>query len=248
MAKAKQFYGNALVYENGGTAGNLKTMLSNTDSELKHPFSSRIRWAEEAIGAIAHIHQLGLIHGEITPTNIIFDKTADTHVHLKIANMTSARFDPDYLNEVNGLAVLDDSHDPDGVRWLSPDGIGHEAHGELFHKRKDIWQLGILIAELMLLKPPYATCKYTINVMKALDKQPPFTQEELEHTVGPKFTNFILQCCEKNPEKRPTMDKIVNELWPDVLLELKEKIKSCETPTHHDGELGSKAPISRLGL
>lgn len=244
-------WGSIIVYENGGTAGNLHDMLFNIapDPESQHPFSSRARWAEDAISAVAHIHNLGLVHGEITPANIVFDRASDTHVHLKIANMLSARFDSEYIAEESRHRCDPFRRPPDTTRWLPPETLSlKEVADEGYYKRKDIWQLGILIAELMLFKLPYSACAYTVQVVRVITKEPPFTRQELQNAVGPKFANFILQCCELNPEKRPTMKKIVDELWPEVLPELKEKVKSSETPAHHVGEPIVETPVSRLGM
>lgn len=202
-----------LVYENGGRSGALYDLLYiASDLELQYPLSARIVWAAEAINAISHLHQLDLFHGAITAENVVFDRGADNKVHLKIADVMHSRFDKEYQSNKTEYSCQNIDRS-DYERWSDSD--------EVRGKGNDIRSLGLLIGAIILLRLPYAGVRGAYPLSWARESGSSSFKENLLNLVGSKFADFILQCCELDPKKRLTIEK-VKSLWVDVQQELNE--------------------------
>lgn len=206
-------YVDSIIYENAGTQGSLHEMLFNLDPdlELRYPLATRIDWISDAISAFKHMHQLDIVHGELTPKDVLFD-IRDGEVRLKIANVHPQRMDKKFLKSLaNETAEEFDNY---RLRWHAPD------YPVTDYKKVDIWLLGRTIAEMVLFGIPYATCFTPYHFMDAKSKELPFKKAKLQAEIGPHFADLISQCCAIDPDKRPTIDEVANTLWPKVQFEL----------------------------
>lgn len=203
----------SVVYENAGTQGSLHEMLFNLDPnlELRYPLVTRIDWISDAISAFKHLHQLNIVHGELTPKDILFD-IREGEMHLKIANVHPQRMDEEFLKSLEGETC--EEFDQYRWRWFAPESPVMD------YKKIDIWLLGRIIAEMVLFRIPYATYFNHFQIDCVNKELLPFNKQELQAEIGPHFADLISQCCAIDPEKRPTIDEVANTLWPKVQFEL----------------------------
>jgi serine/threonine-protein kinase len=81
----------------------LTETLASRLSVGKPPLNTAFTWLEEALAGIAHLHQLGLVHRDVTPSNLMFSPED----RLKVSDFGTVRgdSDPDFTMDVSGIRL-----------------------------------------------------------------------------------------------------------------------------------------------
>lgn len=91
--------------------------------------------------------------------------------------------------------------------WMAPEVIERKHYGT----KADIWSFGITALELAQGRAPNSKLNPVKVLMRTMQDEPP----QLDRTGGAhKYSklmdDFVRQCLQKNPEKRPTADKLLS--------------------------------------
>eukprot|EP01040_Poterioochromonas_malhamensis_P006842 gene6842-7377_t len=92
---------------------------------------------------LKHLHENGIIHRDIKTLNVFLSFINDSHVFFKIGDLGVSRQVSEntfLLNTFYGTPL-----------YLSPELIENKAYNE----KTDIWSLGIILYELIMLQPPF---------------------------------------------------------------------------------------------
>ncbi|MBU2524548.1 protein kinase [Patescibacteria group bacterium] len=147
-----------------GSANNLKTLLSIIDT-------------------LSVVHELGLIHRDIKPNNIVV--TDDGRGKLIDFNLVA---DP-IVESIPG--------DPPRVcgtdKYISPE----IAQGVDFDHRSDLYSLGIIIYETIFQHPPFRNDSARTNLLMHVNSPIPLPQN-----INKKTEDFLLKVTAKNPNDR----------------------------------------------
>jgi serine/threonine protein kinase len=145
-------------------------------------------------------NDIGLIHGDIKPANILFDKKG-------IAKVTDF-----------GLAQFVAWQQDHGEVWGTPYYIAPEkARGQRVDHRSDIYSLGATLYHALCAKPPFDGHTAT-DVVLARMKNPAVGLRVIRPTLQPETANVIARMLEPDPFMRyPT--------YASVLADLKESLR-----------------------
>ena len=170
------------------------TLKNLVESGQILPTPVALRIAKQICAGLAAAHEVGVIHRDIKPQNILIEPTGG----LKIMDFGIARLTQDRGMTATGTVV----GTPD---YMSPE----QARGVALDFRSDIYSTGVVLYEVFTGSLPFEGDSPLAVVLKHVQEKPPAPQ-----TVNPridlKIAAIILKCMEKDPAMRY---QTVNELY-----------------------------------
>ncbi len=153
-----------------------------------------LRIAKQICAGLAAAHEVGVIHRDIKPQNIIIEATGG----LKIMDFGIAR-----LQEDRGMTA-------EGTVVGTPDTMSPEqARGQTLDFRSDIYSTGVVLYEIFTGTLPFEGDTPLAVVLKHVQENPPPPQAR-NPKIDPRISQIILKCLQKNPKDR---FQTVNDLY-----------------------------------
>jgi HAMP domain-containing protein len=153
-----------------------------------------LRIAKQICAGLAAAHEVGVIHRDIKPQNIIIEATGG----LKIMDFGIAR-----LKEERGMTA-------EGTVVGTPDYMSPEqARGIALDFRSDIYSTGVVLYEVFTGTLPFEGDTPLAVVLKHIQENPPSPQAR-NPKIDPKISQIILKCMQKDPKNR---FQSVNDLY-----------------------------------
>ncbi len=161
----------------------LKSLIKK---EGKIPEERALSIAKQVCGGLAEAHELGVVHRDLKPQNIMIDKKG----RATIMDFGIAR-----SKEAPGVTTT-------GMIIGTPDYISPEqAEGEEADKRSDIYSLGVLLYEMITGRVPFRG-DTALSVAIKHKTQIPADPRKLNPEVSEDLSRLILICMEKKRNKR----------------------------------------------
>eukprot|EP01029_Cantina_marsupialis_P014647 TRINITY_DN3211_c0_g1_i2.p1 TRINITY_DN3211_c0_g1~~TRINITY_DN3211_c0_g1_i2.p1 ORF type:complete len:387 (-),score=128.21 TRINITY_DN3211_c0_g1_i2:204-1364(-) len=166
---------------------------------------------KEALQGLSYFHSHGQIHRDLKAGNLLLNSEGS----VQIADFGVSGWLQDVVSRKTRTTFVGTPN------WMAPE-ILEQSCG--YDSKADIWSLGITALELARGRAPYAEQSPMRVLMLTLQKPPPSLKTYGDS--GPKFSthfhDFVKQCLQKDPEKRPTSAKLLNHSFI-------KKSKPCET-------------------
>lgn len=140
--------------------------------------------------ALQHIHCKHVLHRDLKSQNIFMTKGGV----VKLGDFGIAK-----VLDHTGAEAMTMIGTPN---YLSPEVVDNKPYGT----KADIWSLGVVLYELMVLEPPFQGNCLAALVVKIVTAEPKAIPTEL-YSEGLRVV--VTWCLQKMPEKRPTADELL---------------------------------------
>ncbi len=170
------------------------TLKHLVEQDQLPPLPVALRIAKQVCAGLAAAHEVGVIHRDIKPQNILIEPTGG----LKIMDFGIARLTEDRGMTATGTVI----GTPD---YMSPE----QARGQALDFRSDIYSTGVVLYELFTGSLPFEGDSPLAVVLKHVQEKPPSPQAK-NPKIDPKIAAIILRCMQKEPADRY---QTVNDLY-----------------------------------
>jgi len=176
----------ALEYVDGGTLADLagrKPLPARTAASILKPVTR----------ALHHAHQVGVVHRDVKPSNILLQRTIDTTETIpKVCDFGLAR----RLDEGSGLTRTRDLLGTPA--YMAPELVMDAGQAS---PRSDVYAVGVVLYELLTGRPPFIGNTPLDTLLQARDREP-VAPRRLQPSTPLDLQTICLKCLEKEPERR----------------------------------------------
>lgn len=182
--------------------GSLDHYLIRTFSRMSDPRKREL--IRQVTAGISYLHGEGIVHGDLTATNVLVDSSG----RLRLAD-----FGLSMILAEAGNATFNSCH-PGNIRWMPPEALQagaedeDEAKDEKPTKAWDVYSYGCVALQIFSGKQPYAWIKNGFSVIRAVERGSVPFKDIQSHEVYQQLS----PCLNKIPANRPTMVDIMRDL------------------------------------
>ncbi len=123
--------------------------------------------ASQVLAGLEHIHRRGLLHRDISPDNVMLAYDADDRLEAKIIDLGIAKDVNTASADKTMAGVLIGN-----PKYMSPEQLGLIGENEEIDGRTDLYSLGVVLYEMLLGVPPFASETPQGYIMKHLTQLP----------------------------------------------------------------------------
>ena len=212
--------------------------LAELVAEGPIPLARAVDCICQALSALSYAHSRGIVHREITPSNMIV--TPDGTVKLTGFGLAKAAGDP----QLTQVGVMMGS-----LEYMSPEQVKGMT---TLDARSDIYSVGVVLYELATGKLPFE-CKSQFDILLAHVNQTPNPPSELQPSLLPELDRIILRALAKEPSDRFQSAKEFGEALESVKpaekapLQMPRRERAPEAPARSSHETPADAlpPLRR---
>lgn len=189
------------------------------------PARLAVEVAIQALLGLGALHEMGIIHRDISPENIMLSQDHGGRLLVKVIDFGIAK----QLSENEGGQGLTATGMFLGkLKYASPEQAGFIKEGEQLDARSDLYSFGIVLYEMLAGRAPFlATNPHGYILKHATEKPLPFAQINPDVQVPAVLERLVLKSLEKDRDDRHTSSE-------DFVREL-ESIRSSIPPESRFG-------------
>ena len=156
------------------------------ESEGILPAPTGLRIAQQICTGLSAAHEVGIIHGDIKPQNIIVEASGRS----KIMDFGSAHLTDDRGMTTPGTVI-------GTLGYMSPE----QARGLPLDFRSDIYSMGVLLYEIFTGSLPFEGDSPLAVVLKHVNNAPPLPKSK-NPRIDPRVAAIVMKCIEKDAAAR----------------------------------------------
>jgi serine/threonine protein kinase len=174
--------------------------LSAILSEGPLEAQTALRIAIDLGGAVETLHNMGLVHGALRPSNVMI--ASDGHATLMDVELIGARA----AQALHGILI-----DEPSPEYLSPEQIRQAPVTDT----TDIYAFAVILYEMLCGGPPFQAETREAVLAKHL-KETPAPMRQRRRTAPASLEAIVALALSKVPEPRPPIQTILNRLWEEA--------------------------------
>lgn len=183
----------ALEYFDGGS------LADRLKSEGKLNLQETLAIAQQIGSALEYAHARGIVHGDIKPSNVLFQRVSDGSLQAALSDF-GVTMGADGAGSIARAATLP---------YASPEQLDG---GKRIDRRSDVYSLGVVLYQTLTGHLPFEA-RTDEELMRAIQSQPPQPPSRLVSTIPPEVDRVILKALRKRPEERfQTVEEMVEAL------------------------------------
>ncbi len=175
--------------------GNLKTLI---EQEAPLPLERVIELGIQIGRGLEHAHRSSLVHRDVKPQNVLLDRTGQA----KLIDFGIARSSAEVRPGLTLTGTVLGSSD-----YIAPE----QAQGRSVEERTDVYSLAIVLYEMLTGQLPFPGENFVAIAMRHINETPPSVLER-RPDVPARLAGLMERSLLKDPEKRPLMSEVVQEL------------------------------------
>ena len=181
--------------------GNLEDWLSNRDALPSVKTSVAI--ALQVCRALEHAHDLGVVHCDIKPSNILIENKGDAQPQIKLTDFGLARMLKDSSPSTStGLAI-------GTLQYMSPEQLTRSNDVDAI---TDIYSIGVVLYRLLAGEHPFDSENEIELISQIIERQPEALQSS-RFKVPPDLAAIVSKCLMKRPMDRyQSVAELANDL------------------------------------
>ncbi len=193
------------------------------DALKKGPLSPYVamRIARDVASALGAVHEAGIVHRDIKPTNVMVDKTGS----VRIADFGVART----LDDGSGSGMMVGT-----MRYMAPE----QARGKDTDRRADIFSLGVVMYEMLAGRAPFGGS--LDDLIARVTRPPPELPPEVE--VSDDIRAMIRKCMGRKPEQRYSSVSALLEDLGQILPVLRAERRRAQSSV-----VDASSPVTNAG-
>lgn len=162
----------------------------------KLPPQDALGLLEEIVDALAAAHAAGVVHRDLKPSNIFLVQQAGGGQYVKLLDFGMAKQGLSKGRSAPQTAVGLWAGTP---QYMSPEQV----RGDLVGPKTDLYALGVVAFEMVTGRLPFEAANQAKHMLAHVEEQPP-APADIEPSVPPEVSVFILKLLAKEPDERPS--------------------------------------------
>jgi serine/threonine protein kinase/WD40 repeat protein len=170
------------------SAGSVTARVGAPAPRTAASFRTAARLGVQAARALDHAHEMGVVHRDVKPANLLLDGAGNVWV---------TDFGLAHFQGNPGLTMTGDLVGT--LRYMSPEqALGRRGYVD---HRTDVYSLGVTLYELVTLEPPFSGNDRQEVLRRVLEDEPPLARR-VNPSVPAELETIIAKAMAKNPAER----------------------------------------------
>lgn len=144
----------------------------------------------QLLEAIAYLHEFGIVHCDIKPENMLYDKETENIIKLTDFGLSRMIFSNQKIKTACGT-----------INYIAPEALQSMGYG----MESDLWSIGIIVYLLVHGKLPFDSDDNDIVMMQIVQEDPKIKQD-----LSNELKDLLSKLLEKNPKKRISAKDALN--------------------------------------
>ena len=156
--------------------------------------------AIQALYGLDVLHQMGIIHRDISPENIMLSQDFQGKLLIKVIDFGIAK---QLSDSESGQGLTQTGMFLGKLKYASPEQAGFIKEGESLDARSDLYSFGIVVYEMLAGRAPFTATNPQGYILKhATEKPQPIGQLNPEVKIPAKLEAVVIKSLEKDRDKR----------------------------------------------
>ena len=204
----------------------------------------------QCCAGLAHAHELGIVHRDLSPENVMLTPTAEGPM-VKIIDFGVARaaLSQETTTRVSDATLTRVGDFVGKPRYASPEQAGSLRPGEELDARSDLYSLGLVLYEMATGALPFRSESAVGYLALHLYQEPPPPSElRPELNISPALERVILRCLEKDRAQRFASAAELGRALEEVSRENRARLERAPARRPGRAPLAAGAAAVALGL